>query len=411
MRLTRLTLKNFRGFAELDLTLPETTTVLVGINGAGKTSILDAIALSLETVVAFDKKSQLSEPLKFSEIRDGETSLLIGIEATVTSGASSPHTVAWTVQVSNIGMRPTSSQPSLRPEMFRHTALAYYPVDRVVRPELSSAPPKVTHDAGLLGVYATAVDYSSFFEWYEAREDLENETIREHSAHRDAELEAVRRAIQVLLPGFSKLRVRRARVRKGQTPEPSRLVVTKGDITLELSQLSHGERGLLAMSGDIARRLAMAGPDSVEPHLREGIVLIDEIDLHLHPQWQREVLPRLEQAFPNTQFIVTTHSPQVISQLKPESVKLFNNFSLVPTPPTYGRDTNAILSEIMGLDEFPRFSDQWRRTIAQLIDEGHWAAARAELQRMTSHFGELDREVLRFRTMIDMLDDSREAAK
>lgn len=408
MRLKRLTLTNFHGFADLDLTFSERTTVLVGINGAGKTSILEALTVILEQI-----RSKEGQKTFFSceptDLRSGHQEGQIHLEAAFESDelhgswdlglfldATAPNTVLHDLITLSV------------PSPANYPALEYYPVDRMVR----SDPPPVdeTHDSNFQ-VRRHGFDYASFFHWYEEREDLENETIREQPEFRDLELEAVRRAIHVLLPGFSNLRVRRSRVRKDAPTQPSRLVVTKGNQLLELAQLSHGERGLLAMTGDIAHRLAMIGPETSEPHLRSAIVMIDEIDLHLHPRWQRDVLPRLEMAFPNTQFIVTTHSPQVLAQLKPENIKLLQDFRLVPTPPTFGRDSNAILSEVMGLDEFPTFSDEWRHRISEHIDRGRWPEARAELKHMKKHFGEQDREVLRFQTVIDMLDDSREAAK
>ena len=99
---------------------------------------------------------------------------------------------------------------------------------------------------------------------------------------------------------------------------------------------------------DLARRLAIANPWLGENALEgEGIILIDEIDLHLHPQWQRRVLPALTQTFPNCQFIVTTHSPQVLSEVPGESVFILENGKLLDySPHTRGRDSNSILSEI-----------------------------------------------------------------
>jgi predicted ATP-binding protein involved in virulence len=408
MRLRRLTLTNFRGFADLDLTFSERTTVLVGINGAGKTSVLESLASVLDWIVSKDgrRKKYSCEP---GDIRSGQRSGKIHLEAAF---GTDEQCSMWDLDLS-LDDKSSSDvdheiHPTAVPKVPTYPALGYYPVDRMVRS--IDLPVDDVDDTSYPDITGYGLDYSSFFRWYEDREDFENENIRENSRFRDPELEAVRQAIQGLLPEFSNLRVRRSRMKKGEHV-PSRLVVNKGSMPFELGQLSHGERGLLAMTGDIARRLGMSGPAGIEPRLRPGIVLIDEVDLHLHPRWQREVLSRLERAFPNVQFIVTTHSPQVLAQLKPESVKLLNNFVLVPTPPTFGRDTNAILSDVMGVDEFPDFSDAWRRKIAEHIDERRWTEARAELQRMAENFGQQDREVLRLRTMIEMLDDSREAAK
>ena len=128
------------------------------------------------------------------------------------------------------------------------------------------------------------------------------------------------------------------------------MVVKKSEQTLYFDQLSDGEKCLLAMTGDIARRLAMANPYADNPLQGGGVVLIDEIELHLHPGWQRRVVPALERTFPNVQFILTTHSPQVLSSVAREQIVLLSGFQAVSRLPyTEGRDSNAILSELMGV--------------------------------------------------------------
>jgi predicted ATP-binding protein involved in virulence len=86
--------------------------------------------------------------------------------------------------------------------------------------------------------------------------------------------------------------------------------------------LSDGEKCLLAMVGDLARRLAIANPDYPDALQGEAIVLIDEIELHLHPSWQRNIIPALKRTFPKCQFIITTHSPQVLSYIQPKNIYL-----------------------------------------------------------------------------------------
>ncbi len=408
MRLRRLTLKDFRGFAELDLEFPESaqTTVLVGINGAGKTSILDAIGIAL----SWGLKGVIGEPgtidVEPHDIRGDQAAARIGLNVT-RSVDSNAKSVSWDLVATRIasgGVEHTCDGRQKRVgENFVDMMGAHYTVDRLVRRDGV----QIEGDA-----HVESVDFASFFTWFESREDLENERIREDPGHRDAELEAVRQAIQALLPNISNLRVRRARVQKGQPAPRSKLVVTKGAQVLELGQLSHGERGLLAMTGDIGRHLALTGPEAVEPRLRAGIVLIDEIELHLHPAWQREVIASLERTFPNVQFIVTTHSPQVIGQMQPESVKVLEDFKLVTAAPhTHGRDANAILSDIMGVSEWPAFAAKWLNEIAGLIDDERWDEARARLRELSARWGEQAPEVLRFRTMIDLLEDPGKAAE
>jgi predicted ATP-binding protein involved in virulence len=154
------------------------------------------------------------------------------------------------------------------------------------------------------------VDFQAFFEWFRNREDIENEQIRNEIGYRDRQLEAVRQAIQSLMPSVTDLRVRRL---------PLRMTLSKQEQELVINQLSEGEKCLLALTGDLVKRLAIANPGLSNPLEGSAIVLIDEIDLHLHPQWQRAVIPKLEKTFPHCQFIVSTHSPQVISEVGPQN--------------------------------------------------------------------------------------------
>ncbi len=126
------------------------------------------------------------------------------------------------------------------------------------------------------------------------------------------ELEIVRNVIEQFIPEYSELRVQR-------TPHPH-MRIDKDGKSFDLSQMSDGEKNLITLVGDIARRLAIANPTSSNPLEGNGIILIDEIDLHLHPKWQRLMIPQLTKIFPNCQFIITTHSPQVLGNTKPENI-------------------------------------------------------------------------------------------
>ena len=112
----------------------------------------------------------------------------------------------------------------------------------------------------------------------------------------------------VFLEDFSDLQVE---------TRPLRLTIRKGDSRLSINQLSNGERSLIAILGDMIRRLALANPGLDDPLQGHGVVLLDELELHLHPKWQRQIVSNLCETFPNIQFIGTTHSPFVIQSLRP----------------------------------------------------------------------------------------------
>ena len=147
------------------------------------------------------------------------------------------------------------------------------------------------------------------------------------SEHRMAarHVTVLRSAVRKFLPNYKDLR-----------PDPesnSRLVIDHSGMTLDASQLSDGERGVLALVLDIARRLSQANPSLDDP-LRNGeaIVLIDELDLHLHPKWQRTIVDHLTGVFPRCQFIATTHSPQLVASVEPEQIQVLTEYeSCTPT--------------------------------------------------------------------------------
>ncbi len=159
------------------------------------------------------------------------------------------------------------------------------------------------------------------------------------------------------------------------------MVVTKNGQELIISQLSDGQKSLLTIIGDIARRLAICNPALENPLEGEGIILIDEIDAHLHPKWQRNLVPKLVETFPNCQFFITTHSPQIISDVRSENIYLLKQDDageVIAVHPdgTYGRDSNQILEDVMGVPARPELVDRHLKQLFRLIDSGDLPAAR-----------------------------------
>lgn len=140
------------------------------------------------------------------------------------------------------------------------------------------------------------IDFRTFFEWFRYEEDLENQIrVRENPQYTDIALKSVKNAVYAMLEGVSNLRIER---------NPLAMKIDKNNLSLQVDQLSDGEKCTLALFGDLARRLALANPVSDNPLLGTGVVLIDEIELHMHPSWQRKILPALKKCFPNIQFIL-----------------------------------------------------------------------------------------------------------
>lgn len=154
-----------------------------------------------------------------------------------------------------------------------------------------------------------SVNFHSFFQWFREREDMENELYRELGEMFIGELQlvTVRSAIRNLLPGYDKLRVKR---------DPLSFVVVRNGKTTNFSRLSDCKKAYIALVGDIARRIAMANPQSAYPLEMPAIVIIDEIELHLLPKWQVGLVERLKETFPQVQFFLTTQSKHIVTGLK-----------------------------------------------------------------------------------------------
>jgi predicted ATP-binding protein involved in virulence len=177
------------------------------------------------------------------------------------------------------------------------------------------------------------------------------------------------------------------------------MTVNKDDEELIVNQLSDGEKCLLAMVGDLARRLAIANPGLLEQLQGSGIVLIDEIELHLHPKWQREIIPALTRTFPNCQFIVTTHSPQVISHVQPKDVYLLEktNVGIIAKRPesSFGRDSNRILEDLMGVPKRPQDIKNRLHELFAIIDSGNLDDARNLCHEIAQIIGEDEPELIK----------------
>jgi len=209
------------------------------------------------------------------------------------------------------------------------------------------------------------------------------------------ELKTVIKAIEQFVPEYSSLRVTRI-------PRPLMLINKNGE-TFNINQLSDGEKNLITLVGDIARRLSIANPISNVPLEGEGIILIDEIDLHLHPSWQRLIISQLTKVFPNCQFIITTHSPQVISEIEPESLFLLKNdnneLSYSKAFESYGMNTDRILEDLLDVDARPIKEKKRLHKIFQLIQENKMEEAKSEIINLKNLIGE-DPELVKASVLI-----------
>ncbi|MEG4455217.1 AAA family ATPase [Microcoleus sp. N9_A1] len=404
MKVKRLKMNSFRGFSDLTLEFDrDEPTVFIGINGVGKSSILDCLAILLSWLTKrIQNPNSSGRFFNDDDIKKGGKETHNKITISINDGQE----LAWSLtHVTKGRSKDTSSNlaelktvvDNIHNELDGTSNVAlplaiYYPTNRAVL----DIPLKIRtkHSFQQITAYDEVltggqIDFRRFFEWFRDREDLENELrLNNYNEYRDRQLEAVRDAIANLLNGFSNLRIRRS---------PLRMTVDKQGDELIINQLSDGEKCLLALAGDLARRLAIANPNpSCNPLQGFGVVLIDEIELHLHPKWQRAIIPNLAKTFPNCQFIVTTHSPQVISDLK--WVHLLRSTSegiVIERIPSYGKDSNRILETLMGTPERPQEIQESLHELFRFIDKGELDNARRLRQELAHRMGEEDPEFVR----------------
>ena len=427
MRLRHLRLHNIYGFEALDLPFPERSpVVLVGANGAGKSTVLDSIAMFLSPLAAqLHEESPRNAPYSLTRDAIHVDQDSADAELDVESGGAD---MTWRVATDRKASKPAVNAGMTKwvkallatleaNESTPLPVLRYYPAARTdfhyktprKQPRSRSASPPQ------LGVYVDAFDmgeqsFERIVEWFRREEDLENEQrLGVSPAYVNPRLDGVRQAVLRFLdrlsagkPGtFDDLRVRRDH----EGTLGARLVLRKEGRELPLDTLSDGERGSILLVADLAQRLVAANPGASDPLSGSGIVLIDEIELHLHPRWQRAILPALAETFPGCQFVVTTHSPQVLSRVPRDQILLFSRFKRVEhIPHTEGRDTNAILAQLMGVPSRPEDAAAEIDDLARLIDAEDLEGARAKLADLQERFGPNDTDLLRLGAILHTIE-------
>ncbi|MGB9032401.1 MAG: AAA family ATPase, partial [Acidobacteriaceae bacterium] len=173
--------------------------------------------------------------------------------------------------------------------------------------------------------------------------------------------------------------------------------------------LSDGQRIMLTLVGDLVKRAVTLNPNLGKDvlHLTPGVVVIDELDLHLHPRWQRRVIHDLKRTFPQIQFIATTHSPQLIGEALPHEIRILEDGAVSIPQRSYGVDSSRILEEVMHASPRNRDTKELLSRLAELIDREDLAAAKKALREVEDKLGQDDPEVTGASTLISLLESTR----
>jgi energy-coupling factor transporter ATP-binding protein EcfA2 len=307
--LDRVTLSNIGPFDQLTLDFNHTWNVILGDNGSGKSTVLKAIGLGLcgdeERAVA------LAAPLlrRADDVTAGYVELTVGDRIYRTDLVK----IGDRVQVRSrqltplqAGTWPVVGFPPLRGASTRDLRGPY----------LESQPPYPVVD-DLLPILAGAVDYrfDDVKQWivntlFQRREGGENSPIPVERNRR--QIETIFLLVAALTPGL--------RLEFSEVTSSYQVLVRTDDGVVPISQLSQGMSSIFGWIGTLLRRMYAIYPLSEHPKDEPALVLIDEIDAHLHPQWQRTVVPAIRKQFPRLQIIATTHSPLILPSLEPNEI-------------------------------------------------------------------------------------------
>jgi predicted ATP-binding protein involved in virulence len=446
LKVDRLSLINFRKFKEINIIFESDVTVLIGDNGAGKTTILDALARTFSYINArIVAKGRNGRPLDNTDVKVGcadnaevLTSLSLGeytkysgslirpakgIENSKTSDLDSYSSLANLYRVINYRNKKLHNKEINIP------LCVFYSVDRSsLKSNISFEPEKLVStsiNSRFDAIDKNALDGSSniedFLKWFIYVDNLENNNpLQNEIKLLEAEISALR-SIGIESKSFAvelDKRISRLLVAKEQLSDTNILNIGKikqhvknaiinavpsvSDIYVDRSsgrvevkinndgadinifQASKGQLVYLSLIADLAKRLILMNPTLDNPLHGQGIVLIDEVELHLHPEWQQNIIYNLTSTFPNIQFIITTHSPQVLSTITKQKIRKLSvniegdNIVAIPMAESYARSTSTVLSTIMHVEPIPDFPEKKAlEKYRKIIEQGDFRSQQA----------------------------------
>jgi predicted ATP-binding protein involved in virulence len=408
MRLEHLKLTNFRGFPSLEISFDPSLTVLLGGNMAGKTAVLDGAALALSQLLGRTQVLEIDddEIYQFVVNSGGVPGLQRQFPAIVLARATdadfSDGRATWHLERLNADGGTRLAGDNYTARLVRHRpigqdlpVIAQYGAKRhwdQKRPaeDLTGIGSRFDGYTGSFDIRST---HSAMAGWIRRQTFVQ---LQHGSDYVQPQLAAVESAVKTCINDV-------ARFWFDVQYDELRLERTGGDIQ-SFAMLSEGYRNMVAMIADIAWRSAVLNPHhGTEAHLHaKGVVLIDELDLHLHPAWQRRVVGDLRRTFPQIQFIVTTHSPQIVASVTRAQVRLLDQNRLITEEPhVEGRDTNAILEDVFGVPQRPEAIQTEIDALYRLIEDEDFAAARQQLAVLQERLGPDDAAMIRARWILD----------
>ena len=393
MRLDSIELRDFRGISNLTLPLDERLTMIVGANGTGKTSILNAMSLSLSGLCSLwpdeqgNPKILLASPKK-SDVALGKSDF--SVTTSLSTGAAADGNRSVTLQLCanhtrnhrEIDRLINLTQRDSQWFSVDEPLFVLYPQNRVFASpespqEQGSISTEQLRKESLSSNLQAIQALSSWWDRLDAQEARRHRD--EEHGYRDPQLEAVRKLVGEM-EEFEGIGY------EAKAGLPGLYLRKTGGPMLHVDQLSSGERAYLILLADLARRLQVVKPDARLAEIA-GVVLIDEIELNLHPTWQRLIVPTLVRVFASCQFIVTTHSPQVLGEIEVGRVMALHRNSegeveAREIETTFGRDSNDLLIDVLDSTERDRDVKRSLEELEELISNNELSEARRIMEKL-----------------------------
>lgn len=410
MKITHLDLLNFKGFKEAKFEFNDHFNLIVGENGSGKSSLLDALAVAagsfLLGVRGYDSRHIRTEDIRMESSSQGENPVplpqypvevraqgVIPDKETLTGECP----IQWKREISGEGGKTKQIDAKTLKERAEKLiknvqadkvvslpVIAHYGAGRLWVPtrdmQGENIKPSELKNSARLDAYTFCIDprikFTEIFNW------LANEKyIALEQGYENEVFKAAKNAMLRCVKGCSYLDY--------SVKKKDLIVAFDGKDRLPFSMLSDGQRAMLALVADIAIKAAILNPHHKEEVLQKtaGIVLIDEIDLHLHPKWQRQVVGNLKKIFPKIQFFASSHSPQVIGETPTDQIiVLRQDGSWFKPKASLGLNSNEVLRDIMGANYV---SSAFIREIAKLddlLEEGEFEDAQELISKLRVDF-------------------------
>lgn len=423
MKIKNIKLKNFRCFEELVIELNERCNVIVGVNGAGKSTILDALAISIGTYfakipTAYSLPIQKEDVLRKSYLTGSIISTEYQFPVVIsTEGIANGEFIEWSRELNGLKNKTTVKNASNLIEVghiqqqniqngVTDTTLpifAYYGTGRLYKKKNNRITKLDIKKSSRLDGYTDALSLGTnekqLLRWFEDMTLIKIQEDREIP-----ELKTVKTAIEKCFEIGNK-DVTDVSINYSVKSKDIEVSYRKNNEIekLPLHMFSDGIRITLTMVADIATRMAKLNPQLLDNVLETpGVILIDEIDMHLHPSWQSRIITSLLETFTNIQIITTTHSPIVISNIESEYLRILKNNEIMNPSTNYNRELDDIVNNIMETDYRPEEVRNLINQINQNIDNEELEEAKELLDNLKDILGETDSEVISARNSIEL---------